>query len=251
MVTQNNNSARGVGRPRLLDLFCGAGGAAMGYYRAGFEVVGVDIKPQPHYPFEFIQGDAIERLDFMGKDDYILGQHGTHWHLSDFQAIHASPPCQAWCKYKNVHKNLADKYPDLIACIRAMLKTTGKPYVIENVPRAPLADYIIRLCGSSFYLPIRRHRHFESNIPMMTPPCNHGWQKPQYPSSTDRKSMSRCTMEIGSWDIPLAQQREGMGIDWMTVEELSEAIPPAYTEYIGKYLGYSANSEERVNGHTK
>ena len=211
---------------RLLDLFCGAGGAAMGYHRAGFEVVGVDIKPQPHYPFEFHQADALT------------------YPLEGFNAYHASPPCQAWCKYKNVHKDLADKYPDVIACIRQILKQTSKPYVIENVPRAPLADYIVKLCGSSFYLPIRRHRHFESNIPVMTPPCNHSWQKPQYPSSTDRKPMSRCTMEIGSWDIPLAQQRQGMGIDWMTVEELSEAIPPAYTEYIGKYL-----MEEIKNGH--
>lgn len=190
----------------------------MGYYRAGFDVEGMDIKPQPHYPFEFHQADALT------------------YPLEGFDAYHASPPCQAWSKYKNVHKGLPDKYPDVIAYIRKRLKDMGKPYVIENVPRAPLADYIIRLCGSSFYLPIRRHRHFESNVPMLTPPCNHSWQKPQYPSSTDRKPMSRCTMEIGSWDIPLAQQQEGMGINWMTVEELSEAIPPAYTEYIGKYL---------------
>ena len=205
-------------KPRLLDLFCGAGGAAMGYHRAGFEVVGVDIKPQPRYPFEFHQADALT------------------YPLDGFDAYHASPPCQAWCKYKNVHKDLEIKYPDVIAFIRVRLKDTEKPYIIENVPRAPLADYIIRLCGSSFYLPIRRHRHFESNVAMLTPPCNHSWQKPQYPSSTDRKPMSRCTMEIGSWDIPLSQQREGMGIDWMIVEELSEAVPPAYTEYIGKYL---------------
>ncbi len=193
----------------------------MGYYRAGFEVIGVDIKPQSHYPFEFHQADAFEFL----SDNH-----------EKFMVYHASPPCQAWCKYKNVHKDLAKKYPDVIECLRTRLHSTRKPYVIENVPRAPLANYIVRLCGSSFYLPIRRHRHFESNIPMMTPPCNHSWQKPQYPSSTDRKPMSRCTMEIGSWDIPLKQQQEGMGIDWMTVKELSEAIPPAYTEYIGNFL---------------
>jgi DNA (cytosine-5)-methyltransferase 1 len=207
-----------VGNFRLLDLFCGAGGASMGYYRAGFEIVGIDIKPQPHYPFEFHQSDALT------------------YPLEGFDAYHASPPCQAWCKYGNVHKDLAEKYPNVIDCLRMRLQATKKPYVIENVPNAPLANYIVRLCGSSFYLPIRRHRHFESSIPLLTPPCNHSWQKPQYPSSTDRKPMSRCTMEIGSWDIPLAQQREGMGIDWMTVEELSEAIPPAYTEYIGRYL---------------
>ena len=205
-------------KPKLLDLFCGAGGASMGYFRAGFEVEGVDIKPQPHYPFKFYLADALE------------------FPLGGYDAYHASPPCQAWCKYTNVHKDLAEKYPDVIACVRCRLKETGKPYIIENVPQAPLADYIVRLCGSSFYLPIRRHRHFESNSPMLTPPCNHSWQKPQYPSSTDRKPMSRRTMEIGSWDIPLAQQRKGMDIDWMSVEELSEAIPPAYTEYIGKYL---------------
>jgi DNA (cytosine-5)-methyltransferase 1 len=205
-------------RPRILDLFCGAGGAAMGLYQAGFEVVGVDIEPQPHYPFEFHQGDALE---------YPLGFFDAYW---------ASPPCQAHCKYRNVHKDLAERYPDVIAPIRDRLAYTQKPYIIENVPRAPLRGNVAQLCGSSFGLPIRRHRLFETSWALFGVPCDHEWQKPQYPSSTGRKPMSRCTMEIGSWDIPLKAQREGMGIWWMTVEELSEAIPPAYSRFIGEQL---------------
>ncbi len=205
-------------KPKILDLFCGAGGAGMGYYRAGFDVIGVDNKPQPHYPFEFHQADALT------------------YPLEGFDAYHASPPCQPFCKYKNVHKDLALKYSDVIAPIRERLISTGKPYIIENVKGAPLKGYVFILCGSSFYLPIRRHRYFECNFPIFGLPCNHDWQIPQYPSSTGRKPMSRKTMEIGSWDIPLWQQRIGMDINWMSVAELSQAIPPVYTEYIGKHI---------------
>jgi DNA (cytosine-5)-methyltransferase 1 len=214
---------------RILDLFCGAGGAAMGLHQAGFEVVGVDIKAQPHYPFEFHLADALT------------------YPLEGFDAYWASPPCQAFCKYRNVHKDLNERYPDVIAPVRECLIAARKPYVIENVPRAPLGGNVSQLCGSSFGLPIRRHRLFETSWALFGVPCNHGWQKPQYPSSSDRVPMSRCTIEVGSWDIPLKTQREGMGIQWMTVEELSEAIPPAYSRFIGEQL-MKALAESKQGG---
>lgn len=150
---------------KLLDLFCCAGGAAVGYHRAGFDVVGVDIEPQPNYPFEFVRRDAIEALndwDFIGR----------------FDAFHASPPCQSYLNLGKVNEALGRDYehPDLVAETRAHLRGLAKPYVIENVENAPLVDPV-RLCGSSFGLPLRRHRLFESNVPLVVPPCNHRWQK--------------------------------------------------------------------------
>jgi DNA (cytosine-5)-methyltransferase 1 len=208
--------------PRLLDLFCGAGGAAKGYADAGFEVVGVDIKPQPHYPFKFIQADAL-----VWPDTVTMG--------SSFDAIHASPPCQCFTAYRRKGHGVGDGYEDLIADTRGLLRATGLPYVIENIPGAPLEDPI-RLCGSSFGLDVRRHRLFESNVPLIGRSCDHSWQKPRFPAATNRKPNSRRTVEIGVWRIPLEVQQQAMGIDWMTLEELSEAIPPAYTEHIGRQL---------------
>jgi DNA (cytosine-5)-methyltransferase 1 len=200
---------------RLLDLFCGAGGAAMGYHRAGFEVVGVDIKPQPNYPFEFIQADALEVP------------------LGGFDLVHASPPCQAFTAYKR-RPNHVQSSPNLILATRDRLRSEGIPYVIENVPGAPLIERI-QLCGSAFGLGVRRHRLFESTLPLWAPPCAHGAQQGSYPQATNRVNRRR-TAEIGVWRIPLADQQEAMGIDWMTLEELSEAIPPSYTEFIGDQL---------------
>jgi DNA (cytosine-5)-methyltransferase 1 len=197
-----------VNRPRLLDLFCGAGGAAMGYHRAGFEVVGVDIKPQPHYPFEFHQADALT------------------YPLDGFDAYHASPPCQAY----SVTRNRSKDYPDLVGVTRQVLACTCKPYVIENVMGAPLRNPI-KLCGSSFLLNVWRHRLFESNILLLRPQCRHKECPPPlqitgklHPTPQHRKPW---TLEEGS---------AAMGIDWMSWEELTQAIPPAYTEYIGGYL---------------
>jgi len=210
-------------KPKLLDLFCGAGGTSMGYYRAGFEVEGVDNKPQPHYPFKFYQADALE------------------FSLEGYDAYHASPPCQAFTKYKNVRKDLPDRYPNLIPLTRQRLENTGKHFVIENVVGAPLVMPIL-LCGSMFGLDIQRHRLFELTFPILTPNCNHSiWKPNRFPGGRSRERgnarvLCRGTIEIGRWNIPLETQNKGMGIDWMTVEELSEAIPPAYTEYIGKYL---------------
>lgn len=187
----------------------------MGYHRAGFTVVGVDINPQPRYPFEFIQADA---LDF---------------DLDGFDAIHASPPCQAFTAYKR-RPNHVGEYPDLIRRVRQGLVVADVPWVIENIPRAPLLNPIT-LCGSSFGLDVRRHRLFESNITMLAPPCDHAWQTPRFPQATNRKNLRR-TVEVGVYRIPLAVQQKAMGIDWMKLDELSEAIPPAYTEWVGQHL---------------
>jgi DNA (cytosine-5)-methyltransferase 1 len=211
-------------KPRLLDLFCGAGGAAMGYHRAGFEVVGIDIRNQPHYPFAFHLGDALEWL----SEGYGTG----------FDAIHASPPCQAFTAYRRTCN--VGEYPDLVAQTRELLQETGLPYVIENVEGAPLIGPVL-ICGSMFdpAMDIRRHRLFEANWPLEPPmwPCRHKLQAPaRFKSSSTRRPNSRKTIEIGSWDEPLARQQAAMGIDWSTLEELSEAIPPAYTEFIGAAL---------------
>jgi len=215
-----------TGRPRILDLFCGAGGAAEGYHRAGFDVIGVDIEPQPHYPFEFVQDDALE----------FLGAVTEEWRLHGrgFDAIHASPPCQRFTAYRRRGGGVGDGYPDLIDDVRWRLQAIGVPYVIENVAGSPVAP-LVMLCGSSFGLDVRRHRWFESNVPMMSPPCAHGLQKPRFAHATNRKNLRR-TVEIGVWRIPLPVQQQAMGIGWMTLDELTEAIPPAYTEYIGGEL---------------
>lgn len=220
-------------RPRLLDLFCGGGGgSAMGYHRAGFEVVGVDSSPQPHYPFEFVQIDALQVLR-------------GHWHplemLTDldlFDAIHASPPCQTFTAYRRRGGGVGDAYLDLIAPVRALLQETELPWVLENVAGAPL-ETPVKLCGSMFApaLDVQRHRYFESNIPLTAPgPCRHDRWAPRFPAATNRRPMSRRTVEVGVWRIPLDVQQRAMGIDWLDLEELSEAIPPAYTEHLGRQL---------------
>jgi len=204
-------------RPLMLDLFCGAGGAAMGYYRAGFDVVGVDREAQPHYPFRFVQADALT------------------FPLDGFDAIHASPPCQAFTMYRNNASHVRQDHPDLIAPTRERLEAGGVPYVIENVPGAPLRDPIT-LCGTALGLPVRRHRLFESNCPLVGPGCAHGaFTERRFPGSTNRPN-GRTVCNVGEYRVPLPVQREAMDIDWMTLRELSQAIPPAYTELIGLQL---------------
>jgi DNA (cytosine-5)-methyltransferase 1 len=207
-----------VTRPRLLDLFCGAGGAAMGYHRAGFDVVGVDIKPQPHYPFEFHQADAMT------------------FPLNGFDAYHGSPPCQSYSVTASLH---AAEYPKLIEPLRERLRMTGLPYVIENVQGAPLRNWV-RLCGSSFGLGVRRHRLFETSWLIMWPPtCAHYLQpEPIDVTGTGGPASRPAGQRGGIHRKPrnLAHAREVMGIDWMTRPELSEAIPPAYSEYVGLQL---------------
>jgi DNA (cytosine-5)-methyltransferase 1 len=206
---------------RLLDLFCSAGGAAMGYHRAGFEVVGVDHLPQKHYPFEFHQADAF---------DY-LRDHGH-----EFDVIHASPPCQAYCALRHLLKK---EYPDLIAKTREALIAIGKPYVIENVPSAPLRSPVMR-CGSAYGLRVRRHRFFESSCDLPASACFHNLQgRPIDVSGTGGRRINRRKDDHGgNTNKPrgIAEARAAIGIDWMTRYELSQAIPPAYTEWIGKRI---------------
>jgi DNA (cytosine-5)-methyltransferase 1 len=197
--------------PRILDLFCKAGGAGKGYADAGFEVVGVDIEPQPNYPFEFRRGDAVR---------FLAGGFAAR-----FDAIHASPPCQAFTAYRRRGQGVGDSYPDLIGKTRGLLKATGLPYVIENVEGAPLENPVM-LCGTGFGLDVQRHRLFESNVPMFGMPCSHGRNAARFTAATNRAAGSRRTVEVGVWRIPLDVQQRAMGIDWMTLEELSEAIPP-------------------------
>lgn len=214
--------------PRLLDVCCGGGGASKGDAVAGFDVFGIDIAPQPRYPWPFYRGDALDVLR-----EVVTG--AAHYRFGPIDAIHASFPCQLFTAYRRKGRGVGDGYPDLIAEGRALLKATGLPYVVENVAGAPLENPV-RLCGSSFGLDVQRHRLFESNVPLMTPPCAHGWQTPRFPAATNRRPMSRRTVEVGVWRIPLDVQRRAMGIDWMTLDEFSQAIPPAYTEHIGRQL---------------
>lgn len=201
--------------PRLLDLFCGAGGAAMGYHRAGFEVVGVDIQPQPNYPFEFIQGDALE------------------WDDRNFDAIHASPPCQAFSFASLHHRDTATKYPDLIVPIRSLLEATELPYVIENVMGSPLRRDLL-LCGEMFGLRLHRHRVFEiGRWFVFAQP--HGRHTRKAADNNCDLRPERTRMVVGHYaDHDSAS--DAMGITWMTRDELREAIPPAYTEFIGEQL---------------
>lgn len=210
-----------MSRPKLLDLFCCAGGAAMGYHRAGFDVVGVDKEAQPNYPFEHHTADAIDFVRAHGRE---------------FDAVHASPPCQTFTAYRRKGHGVGDGYLNLIPKTRKALIELGKPYVIENVEQArgEMRDPIT-LCGSTFGLDVRRHRLFESNVSLVGAPCDHSWQTPRFTPASNRTNLRR-TVEVGVWRIPLDVQRRAMGIDWTTLPELSEAIPPAYTEYIGRQL---------------
>jgi len=214
-------------KPRILDLFCGAGGSAVGYSRAGFEVVGVDIEPQPNYPFHFIRADALGVFD---DEFWLLGG------IADFDAIHASPPCQAYSTTASLHDA---EYPELIEPIRELLRVTGLPYVIENVQGAPLINHV-RLCGSSFGLGVRRHRLFEiSPMPLMPPMCAHYLQPEPIDVTGTGGPASRSPGGNGGIHRKpknLAQAREAMGVDWMSRRELSEAVPPAYTEWVGAHL---------------
>ena len=201
-----------MNKPRLLDLFCGAGGAAMGYARAGFEVVGVDIAPQPRYPFAFVQADAMT------------------FPLDGYDAIHASPPCQ---KYSAATRHLAKDTPMLIEPLRERLVANGLPYVIENTPGAPLLNPAT-LCGLSFGLKVKRHRLFETSILMLVPPCPS--HKQDYFVIFGHEVRDRHHGHTAGRKNNLAAGRIAMGIDWMNRGELSESIPPAYTEYIGRAL---------------
>lgn len=201
-------------RPVILDLYSGAGGCAAGYYRAGFDVIGVDSMPQPRYPFRFIRADAIATLERYG-------------HL--FDAIHASPPCQAYSNLRHMHG--AKKYPMWIEPTRDALIALGKPYIIENVETAPLRKPIT-LCGAMFGLGVYRHRLFESNVPLIAPKhIEHTVPVADFGYVEEGKRVT-VAGKLGN----LAYVSRCMGINWMTRTEIAEAIPPAYTEYLGRQL---------------
>jgi DNA (cytosine-5)-methyltransferase 1 len=203
-------------KPRAIDLFCGAGGASMGLHRAGFEVLGVDIKPMPRYPFLFLKADALcARVD----------------EIAFFDLAWASPPCQRFSVLAG-REDLSN-YPDLIVPIREKLIAAGIPYVIENVPGAPIRKDLM-LCGSMFGLRSYRHRHFECSFPIAQP------EHPKHVVRVNRRGENRrehwanggfltITGDVGTYCGP-----EAMGIDWMSGDEMSEAVPPAYAEYIGR-----------------
>lgn len=205
-------------KPRLLDLFCGAGGAAMGYSRAGFDVVGADIRPQPRYPFEFYEADA---LIVAGDISYV----------HQFDAVHASPPCQ---DYSKALRHLAAPAPRLIDETRALLEETGLPWVIENVEGAPLprqdtldGRYGIELCGTMFGLRIEHHRLFESNVPLMGRACRHVG-----PAMNPHNKESRARHGWNEPDWALEK-----GITWTKHKrEYRDAVPPVFTELIGHQL---------------
>lgn len=209
-------------KPRLLDLFCGAGGTGTGFARVGFEVVGVDKEPQPNYPFEFIQGDALD----------------PPVSFDEFDVIVAGPPCQF---ASDLRHRTRKEYPDLVTPTREMLQAVGLPYVIENVAPHVLIEPLM-LCGSMFGLgangrQLRRHRYFECSFFVMTPePCRHKGQPVGVYGTGGGGQMTR-----GYKGTP-EEYREAMGIDWATRAEIAQAIPPAYTEHIGPYLMAAVNA---------
>jgi DNA (cytosine-5)-methyltransferase 1 len=194
----------------------------MGYHQAGFEVVGVDVEPQPRFPFEFHKADALDYL---------------HHHGGEFDAIHASPPCQ---DHSVLHRNYgAPEHGTgwLLSAVLEALRAQPCPWVVENVVGARLPSAFI-LCGASFGLgasglDLNRHRLFEVSFPMLAPPCQHrrGLTIGVYGNGTNawhRRKLGR--------NLTVAEMREAMGIDWTTREELTQAIPPAYTRFIGEQL---------------
>lgn len=208
-------------KPKLLDLYSCAGGAGMGYSRAGFEVVGIDIKPQPHYPFEFHQADALEYL-------------AEHYH--EFDVIHASPPCQRYSRITRMN-GTQENHPDLLQASIDALEKTGKPYIVENVPGAPMRNYLI-LCGTMFGLRVFRHRWFMTNPPILMAPmsCNHHGRSCNGGKNGDQKHPEAEFITVTGSVHPIAKAKKAMGIDWMNRAELVEAIPPAYTEWLGRQM---------------
>ena len=203
----------------------------MGYSRAGFEVVGVDLESQPRYPFEFHQADALQVLE-----------HEAEWIRRGFDAIHASPPCQRFTAMKTMWNHRGDDHPDLIEPTRALLEATGLPWVMENVPGAPMT-YSVMLCGTMFGLgsvkhdrELRRHRWFESSFPMLGPTCQH--RKTALGIYGDHARTSRrhgYRTQLSTAD-GLEAAREAMQMPWATWDGIKEAIPPAYTECVGGWL---------------
>jgi DNA (cytosine-5)-methyltransferase 1 len=201
--------------PRLLDLFCGAGGAGWGYHLAGFDVVGVDIQPQPHYPLRFIRGNALREVCWSGC----------------FDAIHASPPCQRYSKATAMRGDgaAARNHPDLIGPLRSLLRSTGLPWIIENVPQAPIRRDI-HLCGFE----VRRERYFEIWDPSQAPlvsPCSH-----ELPSLFAYGHGQNAWHRRRWGEMSSSLAKAAMGVPWMNRDEMGESIPPAFTHFLGDWL---------------
>lgn len=260
---------------RVLDLFCGGGGASEGYGRAGFEVVGIDDKPQPHYPDQdrVINVDAMAVLNYWGNPSAIWGpddpppgviRHpvdgwpsgsplvvtpdGEPWALDDFDLIHASPPCQGFTRAAKLREAQGGKTKkgavDLLTPTLRLLDAIGKPYIVENVPGAPMRKDIV-LCGSMFGLKVRRHRWFQTNLPIIATAgelrCDHKKQgKPVGVYHVMGDTAQGLDKKTGRWVVggstakTIEEAQEAMGIDWLPWNPLKEAIPPAYTEWLGR-----------------
>jgi DNA (cytosine-5)-methyltransferase 1 len=214
---------------RLLDLFCGGGGIAAGYHRGGFgEIVGVDLVRQPGYPFPFVLADALT------------------FPLEGFDAVHASPPCKRFTSAANRGRDalhLFDPHPDCLAPTLRRFAALTVPWVVENVPGAPMPAGSVRLCGSAFGLEVRRHRLFASNVALTGVPCRHGEQSGRFQSlDWERRRRGLPASVVGvygnlqggsdSWEL----RQEAMGIDWLEGPALNQAIPPAYGEHLGRQL---------------
>lgn len=211
-------------RPRLLDLFCGAGGAAVGYWRAGFDVVGVDVIDQPRYPFAFVRADALA-LD-------------ADW-LERFAVVHASPPCHDHSDLAGLHGGSGTGW--MLAATVELLLPSPRPWVVENVvgPSTPLDGWTVNLCASSFGLPMWRHRRFVSNVALVAPPCRHELApRPLDVTGTGGRQYRPRRARGGgrARKADVIEAKAAMGIDWMSHDELAQAIPPAYTELIGRQL---------------
>jgi DNA (cytosine-5)-methyltransferase 1 len=216
--------------PRLLDLFCGAGGCAVGYERAGFEVTGLDIKAHQDFPYELIVEDVLEWMQ------------RPNWH-EGYDVIHASPPCPRYSQITNVSGN-PEAHPDLVPVMIEALSATRKPWIIENVPGAPMPGSVT-LCGSAFGLRVRRHRQFLSNVPLNGTVCDHKAQgraigvygNPTGSYENQLARYKRIGRDYGLRAHSVADAQDAMGITWMKKwDDLTDAIPPAYTHYIGQQI---------------
>lgn len=230
-------SEKNARRLRMLDLFCCEGGAGAGYNQAGFEVVGVDIKAQPNYPFEFHQADAL---------DYLF------CHYEEFDVIHASPPCQGYLNLGGVNRALGRTYEHdkLIPEVRELLTRIDKPYVIENVQdaRPELIDPV-RICGTGLGRPLRRHRLFESNVPLEGIACDHGaFTEPKYWTGWRPNGEHRLSTVVQIYGNAGGREHwpAALGIDWMSADGMKECVPPSYTEHIGRQLIEHIEGKEAV-----
>lgn len=205
-------------KPNLLDLFCGGGGASYGYELTGFDVVGVDNTPQPKYRGDIVIADALLYV----KE-----------HYKSFDVIHASPPCQAYSTASMQFRIQGKEYVDLVAETREVLKSTGKPYVIENVPGSPLLDPIV-LCGSMFGLRTYRHRLFESNMPLSAP--EHPEHIHKNAKMGRKPKGDECIQYVGHFS-GVKQVQDMTGLYWLGQKELAQSLPPPqYTKYIGEQI---------------